>query len=323
MKCYFYYSLYSINYINFHFSRSTMAAWVGQYSKLLAPLIEEIRKSVFTSGQIHGDDTPVKVLIPGLGRTKIGRIWCYLSNGKNYGDETPPAVCYYYSPDRKGSRPDEHLAEYKGVLHADAYSSFNKLYKDKDGNKTAIEESACWAHDRRKFYEITITNDNASVANEVLRRTSDLYKVENDIRGMPPEDRLDHRRRFSKEKVEDLFAYIKSCIKKLSAKGVTAKAINYYIKNETALKKFLENGKVEIDNNPAERALRSIAIGRKNYLFAGSDTGGESAANIYTFIETANLNHINPWQYLRKVLTDIQDYNSSKLSELLPWNVIL
>lgn len=304
-------------------SRSTMASWVGQCSKLLAPLIEEIRKSVFASSQIHGDDTPVRVLSPGLGRTKTGRIWCYLSNGKNYGDDTPPAVCYYYSPDRKGARPLEHLAGYKGVLHADAYSGFDKLYEDKDGNKTAIEESACWAHARRKFYEITVTNDNAAVANEVLKRISDLYKVEENIRGLTPENRLSHRQQFSKDKVEDLFAYIRSCMKKLPAKGVTSKAINYFINNEAALKKFLSNGKLEIDNNPAERALRSIAIGRKNYLFAGSDTGGASAANMYTLIETAKLNNINPWQYLQKVLTDIQDYNSTKLADLLPWNIIL
>lgn len=304
-------------------SRSTMANWVGQCSKLLEPLIEEIRKRVFASSQIHGDDTPVRVLTPGLGKTKTGRIWCYLSNGKNYGDNTPPAVCYYYSPDRKSIRPAEHLAEYKGVLHADAYSGFNRLYKNEDGSKTKIEESACWAHTRRKFYEITITNDNATVANEVLKEISDLYKIESDIRGLPPERRLDHRQKFSKDKVEDLFTYMRSCLKKLPAKGITAKAINYALNNEQALKKFLENGMVEIDNNPAERALRSIAIGRKNYLFAGSDEGGKSAANIYTLIETAKMNGLNPWEYLRKVLTIIQDYNSSKLVDLLPWNITL
>lgn len=304
-------------------SRSTMAGWVGQCSKLLAPLIEEIRKTVFASSQIHGDDTPVKVLAPGTGKTKIGRLWCYLSNGENYGDDAPPAVCYYYSPDRKGSRPLEHLAEYKGVLHADAYSGFDKLYKDKDGNKTAIEESACWAHARRKFYEITLMNENAKIAEQVIIEISKLYKIESTIRGMQSEERLEYRRQHSKSIVDKLFVYIKSNLKKLPSKGETVKAINYALNNEQALRTFLANGKVEIDNNAVERAIKPVALGRKNWLFAGSDNGGERAANIYTLIETAKLNGLNPWQYLQKVLADIQDYNSLKLAELLPWNITL
>ena len=304
-------------------SRSTMAGWVGQCSKLLEPLVEEIRKTVFASSQIHGDDTPVRVLAPGRGKTKIGRLWCYVRDGRNHGDNETPAVCYYYSPDRKGSRPLEHLLEYKGVLHADAYSGYDKLYKNEDGSETAIEESACWSHARRKFYEITIINENAKIAEQVVLQISELYKIESAIRGIPSDERLEHRQKYSKDIVDKLFTYIKSNLKKLPKKGETVKAINYALNNEQALKRFLENGKVEIDNNAVERAIKPVALGRKNWMFAGSDTGGERAANIYTIIETAKMNKLNPWKHLRTVLANIQDHNSSKLADLLPWNIII
>lgn len=298
-------------------SRSTMAGWMGQCSKLLEPLIAELRKEIFSSSQLHGDDTPVRVLAPGLGKTKTGRIWAYVRDGRPHGDNTPPAVCYFYSPDRKGERPQEHLKDFSGVLHADAYAGFNRLYEKE------ITEAMCWAHVRRKFYEITVASDNATIAQNTLEEITKLYQVEEAVRGLEPEDRHQQRQLHSKKIVDELFANFKKWLNKLPVRSLTARAISYALNNEAALKRFLENGKIEIDNNAAERAMRSIAVGRKNWLFAGSDSGGQTAAAIYSLIETAKLHNINPWLYMKQVLTQIQDYNSQKLADLLPWNIKL
>jgi len=304
-------------------AQSTMTGWVGQCVLLLQPLIESLQKEVFSSSHIHGDDTPVKVLSPGLGKTKIGRIWTYVRDGRPSSDVMPPAVCYFYSPDRKGERPKEHLRDFSGVLHADAYSGYNQLYQSQDNMTAAITEAACWAHTRRKFYEVTVANDKANIAISVLEQISEIYKIEAEIKGLDPEVRLDYRQKSSKELVEKLFTDFRKYRKDLPAKSPTAKAINYALNNEEALKRFLNDGKVEIDNNAAERALRSIALGRKNWLFAGSDNGGHNAAGIYSLIETAKLNNINPQLYLAKVLNTIQDYNHKKIADLLPWNITL
>ncbi len=299
-------------------ARSTLASWAGQCARLLDPLVQELRKEVFSSTHIHGDDTPVKVLAPNAGKTKTGRIWVYLRDGRAYGDETPPAVCYFYSPDRKGERPKDHLQDFKGVLHADAYAGYDGIYKDQE-----IKEAGCWSHSRRKIYEVAIISDNAAIANTSLEEISNLYKIEEEIKGMEPEERVKQRQKESKEIVEGLFSMWKKSYKKLPRQGGTAKAIAYALNNEEALKRFLEDGKIAIDNNPSERALRPIAIGRKNWLFAGSDTGGETAANLYTLIETSKANGLEPWKYMHYVLANIQDYNSQKLADLLPWNVNL
>ena len=304
-------------------SRSTMTGWMGGCARLLEPLIEELRKEVFSSSQLHGDDTPVKVLAPGLGKTRTARIWAYVRDGRPYGDDTPPAVCYFYSPDRRGERPQEHLKDYSGILHADAYGGFDKLYKKDETGKSNITEAMCWAHVRRKFYEITVASDNANIAHHALEEIAKLYQVEEVARGLAPENRQEYRQLHSKKIVEDLFASFAKWINKLPAKSLTARAIAYALNNKTALMNFLDNGKIEIDNNAAERSMRSIAVGRKNWLFAGSDAGGQTAAAIYSLIETAKLNGINPWLYLKQVLSQIQDYNSQKLADLLPWNIKL
>ncbi len=303
-------------------STSTLCGWAGQCAVLLQPLVEEIKKVIFANDHLHGDDTPVRVL-DDLGERKFGRLWAYVFDGRPHGSQAPPAVCYFYSPDRKGIRPEEHLKNFQGVLHADAYSGYNGVFTNSDGESTGREEAACWAHVRRKFYEITIVNENAKVAQEAVDQIGKLYGIEKEIRGMEADKRKEVRLSRSKELVESLFGGFKKVLNKLPQKGSTAKAIMYALNNEEALKKFLTDGKVEIDNNPAERALRTVAVGRKNWLFAGSDKGGETAANIYTLIETAKLSNINPWKYLRKVLSVIQDHNAQKLSELLPWNIIL
>jgi len=304
-------------------SRSTMSGWLRQCSELLGPLIEELRKTIFSSDKLHGDDTPIKVLDHSGTKTKIGRIWAYVLDGRPYCDKTPPAVCYYYSPDRKGERPESHLANFKGVLQADAYAGYNGVYITPDHPDRKVYEAGCWAHVRRKFYEITLVSDNAKVAYEAIEQIRKLYRIEAEVRGKSQAKRLKARQKYSKELVTTLFDSFKKVLGKLSQKGSTAKAINYALNNEKALKRFLDDGKIEIDNNASERALRPVAVGRKNWLFAGSDKGGETAANIYSLIETAKLNNINPWTYLKKVLSVIQDYNSQKLADLLPWNIQL
>jgi transposase len=168
-------------------SRSTMASWAGQCSRLLRPLIEELKKLVFASSRIHGDDTPIKVLAPGIGKTKLGRIWTYVRDGRAYGDRTPPAVCYFYSPDRKGERPFNHLKDFTGVLHADAYSGYDKIYQQTDeNNETKVTEAACWAHARRKFYEVTLHSDNAAIAFSSIEQIGKIYAIEQEIRGLDP-----------------------------------------------------------------------------------------------------------------------------------------
>ena len=303
-------------------ARSTMAGWIASCSILLEPIVEEIKKAIFRASEIHGDDIPVKVLKPGLGKTKIGRIWNYVLDGRPHGSDVPPAVCYFYSPDRKGERPKGHLTNFEGTLHADAYAGYKRLYRSEKYPDNKIDEAACWAHTRRKFYEITIAKPDATIANQVLERIGKIYKIEEEVRGLKPEEREERREKDSKELVEELFVNFKKVLPKLAQKGSTALAIKYALNNEIALKRFLKDGRIEIDNNAAERALRAIAIGRKNWLFAGSDNGGEAAANIYTVIETAKMNGLNPEVYLKKILSEIQDYNSQKVADLLPWNII-
>ena len=302
-------------------ARSTMAGWAGRVATLLKPLAEKIKEVVMEASEIHGDDTPIKVLDALKGKSKTGRIWTYLKDGRPHGDCSPAAILYYYSPDRKGIRPQEHLEGYEGVLHADAYAGYNALYEGTAENPGVITEAGCWAHTRRKFYEITVASDNATIAYEVVEQIAKIYEIEEEIRGELPEIRLQARQERSKVLVDELFEGFRDVKKKLSQKGRTAKAIQYALNNEEALKRFLVNGRIEIDNNSAERALRKVALGRKNWLFAGSDQGGHTAATFYTIIETARINGVNPWLYLKKVLSVIQDYNSQKLHELLPWNI--
>ena len=263
------------------------------------------------------------MLAPGLGKTKTGRIWTYVRDGRKYGDIISPAVCYFYSPDRKGIRPEEHLKDFAGVLHADAYSGYNNVYISKENPEAKITEAACWAHTRRKFYEVTVTNPNANIAMNTLEEIGKIYEVEETINGLDPDKRYQVRQERSKNLVEKLFINWKKYLKDLPNKSATGLAINYALNNEDALKRFLNDGKIEIDNNAAERAMRSIALGRKNWLFAGSDAGGETAAAIYTITETAKLNGINPQVYLKYILAQIQDHNAKKIADLLPWNLKL
>jgi transposase len=301
-------------------ARSTMADWVGKASALLAPLITALRGHVLAGDRLHGDDTPVPVLEPGRGKTKTGRLWTYARDGRPYADETPPAVCYLYSPDRKADHPRAHLKAFRGILHADGYAGFKELYEAKrPGETPAIQEAACMAHVRRKFFDLTTSP--APIAEEALRRIGEFYDIEKTIRGSPPERRLAVRQELTRPRFDSLRKWLDETLFELPRKSGTAEAIRYALARWQVLGRFVDDGTVEIDNNAAERSIRPIAIGRKNWLFAGSDKGGERAASILSLIETAKLNRIDPEAYLRTVLTKIADHPIKRISELLPWNL--
>jgi transposase len=294
--------------------RSTLADWVGRSSALLAPLIDALRKDVMASSVLHGDDTPVPVLAPGAGKTKTGRLWTYVRDGRPHGDLRPPAALYFYSPDRKGEHPARHLAGFKGVLHADGYAGFNSIFE-----KGAVTEAACWAHVRRKFFD-EYESKKAPIAEEMLDRIGALYGVEAEARGKPPDERKRLRQQKSKPLLDDLKAWLAAINTKLSQKTDLAAAIRYTLTRWKALTRFVEDGRLEIDNNAAERSIRPLATGRKNYLFAGSDAGGERAAAIYSLIETAKLNGLDPEAYLRDLIARIADHPINRIADLLPWN---
>ena len=295
--------------------RSTMADWVGGSSKLLEPLVEALRRYVMSAGKLHADDTPVPVLAPGQGKTKTGRLWTYVRDDRPAGDRTAPAVWFAYSPDRKGEHPERHLQKFRGILQADAYAGFNQLYRDGQ-----IQQASCWAHVRRHFYDLEQAHASA-VAREALVRIGALYGMEEEIRGRPPDERRTVRQAGTKPLLESLRQWFETTLSKLSRKSDTTAAIRYALTRWDALTRFVDDGRIEIDNNAAERSLRGVALGRKNYLFAGSDAGGERAAAIYSLIGSAKLNELDPEAYLRDVLTRIADYPINRVQELLPWNI--
>src|ERR1039458_477897 len=295
--------------------RSTLAGWVGGASELLSPLIDAIRKHVLAGAKLHADDTPLPVLAPGSGKTKTGRLWTYVRDDRPAGEDTAPAVWFAYSEDRKGEHPRQHLKNFKGGLQADAYAGFHHLYGD-----GAIYEVACWAHARRKFHEIHAIHASPTTT-EALARIGALYAIENEVRGKPADLRLSVRQARARPLLDDLHKWMEKALRSLSAKSETAGAIRYALSRWRALTRYTEDGLLEIDNSAAERALRAVALGRKNYLFAGSDCGGERAAAMYSLIGSAKLNGLDPEFYLRTVLTQIADHPISRIEELLPWNL--
>src|SRR5271168_1710489 len=297
--------------------RSTLADWVGGTSELLDPLVETLRHYVMAAGKVHADDTPVPVLAPGNGKTKTGRLWTYVRDDRPAGDTAAPAVWFAYSPDRKGEHPEQHLRQFRGALQADAYAGFNQLYKE-DGR---IQEVACWAHVRRKFYDLQEAHASP-IASAALERIAALYAIEKEIRGRPPDERQQVRRLWSRPLLQSLRDWFEVSLTKLSRKSDTTAAIRYALGLWLALTRYCDDGRLEIDNNAAERALRVVALGRKNYLFAGSDTGGERAASIYSLIGSAKLNGLDPEAYLREVLTRIADHPITHIEELLPWQIV-
>lgn len=297
--------------------RTLLAQWVGSTSALLAPLADALRRHVFSAGILHGDDTPIPVLAPGNGKTKTGRLWTYVRDERPSGGTVAPAVWFTYSPDRKSEHPLRHLHDFAGVLQADGYAGYSKLY---DGGR--VTEAACWAHVRRKFVDLHELHQSP-VAAQALERIGSLYAVEAEIRGRSPDERRAVRQERSRPQLDALHGWFEQTLTTLSQKSATAKAIRYAPTRWDALIRYCDDGRIEIDNNAAERALRCVALGRKNFLFAGSDPGGERAAAIYSLIGTAKLNGHNPEAFLREVLARIGEHPISRIDELLPWNLPL
>jgi len=295
--------------------RSTLADWVGGVSRTLRPLVNALNKYVLSAEKLHGDDVPVPVLEPGNGKTRTGRLWTYVRDDRPAASEAPPAVWFAYSPDRKGEHPAGHLKNYNGILQADGYAGFKQLYE-----KGNIVEAACWAHVRRKFHDLYQAH-RSPIAREALERIAQLYAIEKDIRGRSQAERKEVRQVRSGPLLESMHAWLKATMAKLSRKSDVAMAIHYALERWASLRLFCEDGRVEMDNNAAERALRAVAVGRKNYLFAGSDGGGERAAAIYSLLGSAKLNGIDPQVYLTSVLRRIADHPINRIDELLPWNL--
>jgi transposase len=295
--------------------RSTLADWVGATSHLLSPLVDAVRKHVLAASKLHADDTPVPVLAPGMGKTKTARLWTYVRDDRPAADTTAPAVWFAYSEDRKGEHPKQHLGKFSGILQADGYAGFHHLY---EGGR--IVEAACWAHVRRKFYDIHMANGTA-IAAEAIDRIGLLYDIEREIRGKPAEIRSDIRQARARPLMDDLHRWFNKILAGLSRKSDTAVAIRYALSRWRALSRYLDDGSIEMDNSAAERALRTVALGRKNYLFVGSNAGGERAAAIYALLGTAKLNGLDPELYLRHVLERIADHPVNRIHELLPWNL--
>jgi hypothetical protein len=246
-------------------------------------------------------------------------LWTYVRDDRPAGDTAAPAVWFAYSPDRKGEHPQRHLKDFRGTLQADAFAGFNALY---EGAETRIYEAACWAHVRRKFYDLQQAHASP-VAAEALRRIGQLYAIESEIRGRVPDQRKQVRQTRSRPLLDSMHEWLQSTLVKLPKKSPVTAAIGYALGLWPALLRFCHDGQLEIDNNAAERALRAVALGRKNYLFAGSDSGGDRAASIYSLIGTAKLNGLDPEAYLRDVLTRIADHPINRINELLPWNTAL
>lgn len=293
--------------------RSLLASWVGACHTLLRPLVDAVQRHVFSANKLHADDTPIPVLAPGNGSTRTARLWTYVRDDRDNASDVPPAVWFAYSPDRKGIHPQAHLAKFKGVLQADAYAGFNAIFETNQ-----VAEAACWAHARRKFHDLHAVRPSA-ITTEALARIGTLYGVEAEVRGKSPDQRCRVRQAKARPLLDELEQWLRATLETLSRKSDTAAAIMYALKLWPALIRYCDDGGIEIDNSAAERALRGIALGRRNYLFAGADSGGKRAASIYSLIGTVKFNGVDPEAWLHHMLPHIADYPVNRVDELLPW----
>ena len=311
-------------------SLSTLADQVGACTVALMPLFERLRAHVMSAERLHGDDTTVPVLA--RGKTDIARSWVYVRDDRPFGGPAPPAAVFYYSRDRRGEHPQGHLAGYAGILQADAYGGYGKLYIA-GRSPGVILEAGCWAHARRKFFILADVETAARrkaqgrqpavispLCLEAVQRIDALFDIERDINGCPAYQRHDMRQEFSVPLVTDLHAWMREQRGKLSGTNDVAKAMHYMLKRWTVFARFLDDGRICLTNNAAERALRGIALGRKAWLFAGSDRGGQRAAVMYSLIVSAKMNDVDPQAWLAHVLANIAQHPARRLDELLPWN---
>ena len=307
--------------------RSTLAQWIAGSCRLLVPLVSSVVHYIVSGPKVHADDTPMPVLDPGRGRTKRGHLWSYVRDDRGSGGCDPPAVWFAYSPDRKGLHPQHHLRDFAGLLQTDAYAGFDAIAQ-REPRKTAATDRArrvlCLGHARRRFNDLHEAVASP-VALEALQRIGELYHIESQIKGCTPQTRYQVRQQQAMPRLQALHAWLSNMLTKTSKSSELARSIRYTIKNAhwTALTYYCKDGRAEIDNLAVERQIRSVALGRNNYLFAGSDAGGERAAIAYTLIGTARLNGLDPESYLRYVLERIADHPINRVHELLPWNVPL
>ena len=295
---------------------STLADWVGAAAATLMPLVDVIRTHVFAAERIHADDTTVPVLAKG--KTRVGRLWTYVRDDRPFAGPDPPAAVFFYSRDRGGEHPEQHLTGYAGLMQADAYAGFTKLYEA--SRKTGpIIEAACWAHGRRKFFDLARLS-KAPIATEAVKRIDALFAIEREINGLMPQERLRVRQERSRPLIIELQTWLREQRARLSKNSDTTKAINYSLNRWDAFTRFIDDGRLCMSNNAAERELRGVALGRKNWTFAGSDEGGRRAAAIYTLIATAKLNDVDPQAWLADVLARLPDHPAKRIHELLPWN---
>jgi transposase len=311
-------------------SLSTLADQVGACCAVLTPLLRRVEVHVFAAERLHGDDTTVPVLAKG--KTDTGRCWVYVRDDRPFGGPDPPAAMFYYSRDRRGEHPQAHLAGYAGILQADAFSGYNKLY-EADRKPGRILEAGCWSHARRPFFVMADIAANARrkaqgktasvispLALEAVRRIDALFDIERSINGESAERRQAVRQELSAPLIADLEVWLRQQRAKLSRGNDLAKAMDYLLKRWPAFTRFLDDGRICLSNNAAERALRGIALGRKSWLFAGSDRGGQRAAAMYSLIVTAKMNDVDPQAWLADVLGRIAEHPAHRIDELLPWN---
>jgi transposase len=299
--------------------RSTLADWVGRAAWLLKPVAERIGDYARAGPTIHADDTPIPVQDPGRGRTKSGRLWVVVRDEGTWGSANPPAAYYRYSPDRKGEHAQTLLAPARGFLHADAYAGFDKLYEpDPEIGRPRLEPVACWAHARRELFDEHVKT-KSPIARQALEKIGAIFAIEREINGQKAELRRAARQARSAPLVADLKAYLETSLGRISRKSDLAGAIRYSLNRWEALCRFLDDGRLEMTNNAAERAIRPLTLGRRNWTFLGSDSGGERAAVFYTLIQSCKLNGVNPEAYLADLIGRIGEHPANRVDDLLPW----